>query len=298
MDFFAKNLEAARANISISSELEKGKPAVSVEEAGGGFDKSNLNISSSYWTGNVVIRAKGLIYNSGLILNNKIYYGSNDHNVYEYDPTTKEQKIVIVAGKAVCSSGVALNNKVYFSSRDCNIYEYDQATGKQKIVIKKHEHYKCPGYGYIESTGITLNNKVYLGSYDGSVHEYDPISGHDKVVINETDEASLNNILVSCVASNNKLYFSFYKRSIYEYDPATGQKVIIETDDYFAPIVAALNDKAYFLSYDKVYEYDPATEQVKVVIITGGMIYQSGFILNNMTQLQKNKNLFYQWKVE
>ncbi len=53
-----------------------------------------------------VIRTNSDIHYSGVVLNNKLYFVSFDHNVYEYDPVTGEQKIVITTNSAVYSSGV------------------------------------------------------------------------------------------------------------------------------------------------------------------------------------------------
>ncbi|WP_339025413.1 hypothetical protein [Spiroplasma endosymbiont of Agriotes lineatus] len=36
----------------------------------------------------IVIKTKGIIISAGIVLNNKVYFGSKDHNVYEYDPVT------------------------------------------------------------------------------------------------------------------------------------------------------------------------------------------------------------------
>jgi hypothetical protein len=72
----------------------------------------------------IVITAVGKVY-SGTVLNNKLYFGSFDNNVYEYDPATNQQKIVIVTGGVVTSLGVVLNNKIYFGSSDHKVYEYE-----------------------------------------------------------------------------------------------------------------------------------------------------------------------------
>ncbi|UZQ29679.1 MAG: hypothetical protein OHM56_11070 [Spiroplasma phoeniceum] len=68
----------------------------------------------------IVIRTDSNISYSGIVLNNKLYWGSDDHNVYEYDPATGEQKIVITTNYVVSSSGVVLNNKLYWGSFDDN----------------------------------------------------------------------------------------------------------------------------------------------------------------------------------
>ncbi|WP_339025109.1 PQQ-binding-like beta-propeller repeat protein [Spiroplasma endosymbiont of Agriotes lineatus] len=77
----------------------------------------------------IAIKTKSFIFSSGILLNNKIYFGSADpdHNVYEYDLATGQQKIIITTNGGIWSSGAVLNNKVYFGSEDHNVYEYDPA---------------------------------------------------------------------------------------------------------------------------------------------------------------------------
>ncbi|UZQ30839.1 MAG: hypothetical protein OHM56_04860 [Spiroplasma phoeniceum] len=61
----------------------------------------------------IVIRTNGGIDSSGVVLNNKIYFGSYDNNVYEHDPATGE-KIVIRTDSGIHSLGIVLNNKLYW----------------------------------------------------------------------------------------------------------------------------------------------------------------------------------------
>ncbi|WP_342277341.1 PQQ-binding-like beta-propeller repeat protein [Spiroplasma endosymbiont of Nephrotoma flavescens] len=82
----------------------------------------------------IVIRTNGEVISSGIVFNNKLYFGSNDGKVYEYDPVT-QQKVVITTNGVVLSSGIVFNNKLYFGSDDRKVYEYDPVTNQQKVVI-------------------------------------------------------------------------------------------------------------------------------------------------------------------
>ncbi|WP_215825912.1 hypothetical protein [Spiroplasma endosymbiont of 'Nebria riversi'] len=84
----------------------------------------------------IVIKAKKQIWSSGIVFNNKVFFSSFDHNVYEYDPATGQQKIIIITNGETWSSGVVFNNKLYFGSDDHNVYEYDPVTNQQKIVLR------------------------------------------------------------------------------------------------------------------------------------------------------------------
>ncbi|WP_425378474.1 hypothetical protein [Spiroplasma endosymbiont of Polydrusus pterygomalis] len=220
----------------------------------------------------IVITTGSQIWSSGVILNNKIYIGSYDNNVYEYDPVIKQQKVIIKTNGWIASSGVVFNNKLYFGSGDKNVYEYDPVTEQQKVVIKTN--------GSIKSSGVVLNNKLYIGSQDKNVYEYDPVTEQQKVVI-KTEKAEF--FWSSGVVLNNKIYFGSDDHNVYEYDPVTEQqKVVIKTNSWIESSGLVLNNKIYFGSYDKnVYEYDQVTEKQKIVIRANGEIWCSGVVFNN-----------------
>ncbi|RUO86533.1 PQQ-binding-like beta-propeller repeat protein [Spiroplasma endosymbiont of Megaselia nigra] len=163
-----------------------------------------------------IINTNGQTTKYGVVLNNKVYFGSSDNNVYEYDTTTGQQKIVIVTNGGIISSGVSLNNKVYFGSNDHNVYEYDPATREQKIVIRTG--------GQIWSSGVSLNNKVYFSSNDHNVYEYNCVTKKQKIIFNIRNDNIMQ--YASGVVSNNKIYFGSIDGKIYGYEPLE----LIESD--------------------------------------------------------------------
>lgn len=88
--------------------------------------KRNNNENNKINITKIVIRTNSIIRSAGIILNNKVYFGSSDHNIYEYDPVTQQKRIIFTTGSWNESSGVVLNNKLYFGSADGNIYEYSE----------------------------------------------------------------------------------------------------------------------------------------------------------------------------
>ncbi len=114
----------------------------------------------------LVIQTNDCVDSSGVALNNKVYFGSYDNKVYEYDQTTGQQKVVIKTNNNISSNILVINNKLYVCSYDPNVYEYDPATGQQKVVIQTNAYF---------SYGVALNNKIYFGSYNNNVYEYEPL---------------------------------------------------------------------------------------------------------------------------
>ncbi|WP_338989066.1 hypothetical protein [Spiroplasma endosymbiont of Seladonia tumulorum] len=107
----------------------------------------------------IVITTNGGVISSGVVLNNKVYFGSRDNSVYEYDPATGQQKIVINTNGDVVSSGVVLNNKVYFGSVDGNVYEYNPLELIESDIINLQEQIRIGSYIYYKKQNINSNIK-------------------------------------------------------------------------------------------------------------------------------------------
>ncbi|RUO86099.1 PQQ-binding-like beta-propeller repeat protein, partial [Spiroplasma endosymbiont of Megaselia nigra] len=231
--------------------------------------KNSININTLIKK--VVIKTSGSVNSSGVALNNKLYFGSDDGKVYEYDPATGQQKIVIRTNGYINFSGSVLNNKIYFGSDDGKVYEYDPATGQQKVVITASE--------ILSTSGIVVNNNIYFGSVNSRVYKYNSITKEQNV-----DEIKIKDMVISSgFVLNNKIYFFLTNKKICEYNPLTGQQKVTKTKtkDMIISSGASLNNKLYFCSVNgKVYEYDPVTDQPKVVFEINGW-FDSSFILNN-----------------
>ncbi|WP_215826836.1 PQQ-binding-like beta-propeller repeat protein [Spiroplasma endosymbiont of 'Nebria riversi'] len=152
----------------------------------------------------LLLKQKKQIWSSGIVFNNKVFFISFYHNVYEYDPATGQQKIVLRATESIRSSGVVLNSKLYFGSLDHNVYEYDPATGQQKVAITTNNE--------IKSSGVVFNNKLYFGSDDHNVYEYDPATEQQKIIIKTNWWIDSSGVIF-----NNKLYIGSGDGDVYEY---------------------------------------------------------------------------------
>ncbi|WP_339025293.1 PQQ-binding-like beta-propeller repeat protein [Spiroplasma endosymbiont of Agriotes lineatus] len=260
----------------------------------------NINYKRQKWSNNennkinivkTVINTNGIVRSDGIIFNSKVYFGSWDHNVYEYDPLTGQQKVVIRANGEIWTSGVMLNNKLYFGSDDHKVYEYDPLTGKQKVVIEAIDN-ALGVVNNIRSSGVVLNNKLYFGCSNSRVYEYDPATGQQKVVIQAREWIDSAGVVL-----NNKLYIGSADKNVYEYDPVTEQqKVVITASSVIYSSGIVLNNKLYFGSWDhNVYEYDPLTGQQKVVIRANGEIWTSGVMLNNKLYFGSDDHKVYEY---
>ncbi len=185
-----------------------------------------------------------------VLLKNKVYFCSNDNNVYEYNPETKQQKIIITTNSPILLPGFVLNNKLYFILNNGQVYEYDPATSQQKIVTTAD--------GPIPYAGVVLNNKLYFSLNDSQIYEYDLAkgTGQQKIIITADGPIPYAGVVLS-----NKIYFGSHDNNLYEYNPETKQqKVIFTKKGRTIGNLVVSNSKVYFgpgqPSYN-FYEYEP-----------------------------------------
>ncbi len=245
----------------------------------------------------IVINGKNDMFTaSGIVLNNKLYFGStNNGKVYEYDPATGQQKIVITAESSQWkpeadfkSPGVILKNKLYFASFNGKVYEYDPQTQKQKVVITAGFSDK-----FYDSC-IVLNNKIYAQTTDEDIYEYDPATGQQQeTTIGKNWKWDYITFL------NNKLYIVINDKSVYEYDYETQeQKFLFKSKDYITSKIVILNNKVYFqgnaLEYAHINEYDLLTKQEKEITSRLGLEF-NGNALKNKLYFNTNRSTVYEY---
>ncbi|RUO86466.1 hypothetical protein [Spiroplasma endosymbiont of Megaselia nigra] len=121
---------------------------------------------------NLIIEPDGKINSSKdiMALNDKVYFVSDNGKIYEYNQTTKEQKIVMKLNEEIYSLGVVLNNELYFGSNTGKIYEYETLKLIESDVIDLQEQIrrgvylyyqeKNPNY-YVKNIEFNMNDLKY-----------------------------------------------------------------------------------------------------------------------------------------
>jgi outer membrane protein assembly factor BamB/protocatechuate 3,4-dioxygenase beta subunit len=109
----------------------------------------------SYTTG-------GDIAGSAAIVDDKVYFGSGDGNVYCLDANTGTKIWSLTLGDAVWSSPAVVNGKVYIGSNDKKVYCLNADNGEWIWS------FNTSSYGGIGlSSPAVVNGKVYIGTYIG-----------------------------------------------------------------------------------------------------------------------------------
>ncbi|WP_375315305.1 ETX/MTX2 family pore-forming toxin [Spiroplasma endosymbiont of Tipula paludosa] len=250
---------------------------------------STITITSSGMTGIVANKPStdfhrrvvhvGENVNGLTTLNNKVYFGSQDDYLHEYNPATSSHRRVVRVGENVYEL-TTLNNKIYFGSQDNYLHEYNPATSSHRRVVHVGEDV----YGL-----TTLNNKIYFGSQDDYLHEYNPAtSSHRRVVHVGEDVYELTTL-------NNKIYFGSQDNYLHEYNPATSshRRVVHVGEDVYG--LTTLNNKIYFGSQDNyLHEYNPATSSHRRVVHVGEDVYGLT-TLNNKIYFGSQDNYLHEY---
>lgn len=110
-------------------------------------------------------------YSSPAIVDDVVYFGSNDRRVYAVNATTGEKIWSYLTGGSVESSCTVVDGVVYFGSHDDNVYAVDAITGKKVWSYSTN--------GDVYSTPAVVDGVLYVGSTDDKVYALDAASGRE-----------------------------------------------------------------------------------------------------------------------
>ena len=124
--------------------------------------------------------AEGAVVSSPSIVDGRVYFGSEDKNVYAVDARTGELFWKFKTNGRILSSPAVANDKVYVGPDDGTVYCIDAYTGE--LVWSRSAG------GYVEahfsaavvlrSSPTVVNNRVYVGALDTNVYCLDADDGN------------------------------------------------------------------------------------------------------------------------
>jgi outer membrane protein assembly factor BamB len=218
------------------------------------------------------IRTGGKVNSSPLVVNETVYIGSNDGNLYAINLRTGKQLWSFNSQDSIVSSPFFSNNTVYFGSHNGNIYALRASNGTIKWI------FSTEGLDFIDSSPIVFDNIVYFGSFDGKVYALDAQNG------NKIWEYKTNGIVSSSPAVEaNKVYIGSYDGYVYALDSKKGDlvwKFKTNGEVLSSPII--YNDKLFIGSYDnKFYALNKNNGKKLWEFETKGIISSSPAIKEN-----------------
>ena len=104
----------------------------------------------------------GPVQSSAVVVDYRVYFGSNDFNVYCVDADNGENIWNFTTGNTVCATPLVSGGRVYIGSNDRNIYCLDSGNGS---VIWN----RTVGFG-ISSSCKEFQERIYFGCDDGQVY--------------------------------------------------------------------------------------------------------------------------------
>ena len=179
------------------------------------------NIYIGCWDGNLYginidtgqkefeFRTEGRIDSAPATDNRNIYFGSYDGNLYAVSIETCQEKWKYTTEGKICSSPAIYNDAVYFGSCDNNLYALDLKTGEEK--------WRFETSGWIVSSPAIYKGIVYFGSWDGNLYAVDALNGK------EIWSFSINSHIYSSPAIDDEnIYFGGQNGILYAADINTG----------------------------------------------------------------------------
>ena len=166
-------------NVSEDKKTESIKSEEVKTEAAKTEDKPVIEIKTPLWS----CKTEGGIASSPIILENTIYFGSKDGNLYAIHKDTGEVIWKYNVGTSILCQPALLDHTLFFSSSEV-YYAVDALTGEltwsydnQANVINKG---RKDSWDYHDSSPVVSDGIVYFGSVSGAILGFDVTSGEIK----------------------------------------------------------------------------------------------------------------------
>jgi outer membrane protein assembly factor BamB len=148
-------------NFGLSGNVEQ--PRVAVGQQG------PKDISTAKWA----FQTGGDTYSSAAVVAGKVYFGSNDHNIYCLDAYTGEEIWRFETGFYVHASQAVVDGKVYTGADDGFFYCLDADTGDELWSTSAggfFTNFLNPGEAKPGSSPIVVGTSIFCGSKDGNLY--------------------------------------------------------------------------------------------------------------------------------
>ncbi|HJW99142.1 MAG TPA: PQQ-binding-like beta-propeller repeat protein [Terriglobales bacterium] len=159
---------------------------------------------------------------SPVVVNDAVYFGSGDGNVYALNPTDGAVKWKFHTGDVVHSSPAVSNGTVFIGSWDTYFYALDASTGKERWRFKTGDDPETHNQIGIQSSPLVVDQMVYFGCRDSNLYALDSHSGEKKWAFNNKGSW----VIGSPVAKDGKLYFATSDSGLFRaVDAKTGAEI-------------------------------------------------------------------------
>ena len=160
---------------------------------------------------------------SPVVVQNTVYFGSGDGNLYAVDANSGEAKWKFKTGDVVHASPAYSDGVVYVGSWDSYFYAIDAVTGKERWKFHGGEDAVVHNQVGFQSSPAVVDGVVYTGCRDSNVYALDRATGKEKWrFFNE-----MSWVNTAPAVTKGKVIFATSDSSLYHVvDAASGKSVI------------------------------------------------------------------------
>ncbi|OQP59447.1 hypothetical protein A3860_37495 [Niastella vici] len=214
-------------------------------------------------------------------INELVYFGSGDGNLYALHLTDGRQQWQFPTGGIIHTNPILFQNTLYFGSWDRYLYAVDSRTGKEKWKFQTRAdsayHHLLEG---IQASPLVFDNHIFFGARDGYFYALDAVTGQ------LTWKYSANNswILTTATVADNVIYTGTSDTYLLlALDAATGKEKFRTAANgyvYSSPVVAG--NTIYFGDFTgQLLALDIASGTITDRFQTPGRQKNAASILNN-----------------
>jgi len=155
----------------------------------------------------------------------KVYFGSNNGNIYALDAKSGRQLWQFSTGSELLSGGVAEGGMVFFNNTNDTLHALDGETGE---VLWRY-HHESSGIYAIRSAGspAVSDGIIYVGFRDGTVAAFVSFDGSIlwKNRVTLKSESRFKDIDASPVVDGEAIYVTSYDGGLFKLSSKTGELV-------------------------------------------------------------------------
>ena len=164
---------------------------------------------------------------SPVVVQNTVYFGSGDGNLYAVDAISGELKWKFKTGDVIHASPAYADGLIYFGSWDSYFYAVDAANGKERWRFHGGEDPLIHNQVGFQSSPTVANGVVYTGCRDSNVYALDAATGKEKWRSNN----ELSWVNSSPAVVQGKVFFATCDSSLFKIaDAATGKELVRQQD--------------------------------------------------------------------
>jgi outer membrane protein assembly factor BamB len=251
------NLDSSKDSVMNNDNESEGEVETNSENAG----KDTIDMEDMSWS----FKTNGGIASSPIIVDNTIFFGSKDGNLYAIDLDTKLEIWHYNSNGPILCQPAIFNNSIFFSSNEV-YFSLDINSGKElwKYDTKADAAQKerKDRWDYHDSSPVVDNNVVYFGSALGRVFGFDVSTGE---VVWEFATIDASIVRHTPLINDGILYVGDWNGKYYAVDIKTNKAIWTQTfSGSFHSSSTIFEDTLYFGGRDSRFNaVEIATGNIK-----------------------------------